>query len=217
VGCELRLVERDKEILRELDRWSFCLSRHLKFFGGYSSQRACDGRLKQLREAGYIDRKRILYGVPSVYFLTYKGKALLGASKRLDKIKVEQITHDIAVLDAVIYFMLSQEISLSAILSEKQMHGADGFGIRKHRPDFIFYKDGMTNCVEVELSRKTKGKLEENLKQNFETYELQNWVVPKGQVKIWEILQQNDNTYPNIYIVSLEEVEDYIRNYSKPE
>ena len=193
------------------------MSRHIKFFGGFGSQSACDRRLRLLREAGYIDRKRILYGVPSAYFLTYKGKALLGVSKRLDKIKVEQITHDIAVLDTVIYFMLSQKITLSAILSEKQLHGLDGFGFRRHRPDFVFRRGEKSYCVEVELSPKTKGKLEENLKQNFDEYDFQRWIVPNSQIKITEVLQQNSDMFPNIEIIKLEEVEDYVRSYGKSE
>jgi len=204
-------------ILRELDRWRFCLSRQIRLIGEFGSQSACDRRLRLLRDAGYIDRKRILYGVPSEYYLTYKGKALLGQSKRLDKIKVEQIAHDIAVLDAVIYFVLKEGVPLSDILSEKQLHGLDGFGSRKHRPDFVFSREGRKFCVEVELSAKSKERFQQNMKQNFDDYEVQNWVVPKAQVKIMELLEQNLSTYPNIEIIFLEEVEEYVRNYRKSE
>ena len=213
----MRLVKRDYEILREIDRWRFCLSRHVKLIGGFGSQSACDRRLKLLRKAGYVDRKRIIYGVPSEYFLTYQGKALLGLSHKLDKIKLEQITHDIAVLDTVMYFMLKEGIPLSDILSEKQLHGLDGFGFRRHRPDFVFTKADKKYCVEVELSPKSRDKFEQNLRQNFEAYEVQNWVVPQSQVKITEMLQQNMTAYPNIEVIKLEEVESYVRNYGKSE
>ena len=212
----MRLVERDYEILREIDRWKFCLSRHVRYFGRFGSQSACDRRLRLLREAGLIDRKRVIYGVPSEYFLTYKGKALLGQSKRLDQIRLEQITHDIAVLDTVLYFMWKEQVPLSDILSEKQLHGLDGFGNRNHRPDFAFSRDGKNYCVEIELSMKSNGKLEENMKHNFVDYDFQNWIVPHSQVKIREILQKNSNTYPVIEIIELEEVEEYVRSY-KPE
>jgi len=159
----------------------------------------------------------MLYGVPSEYFLTYKGKALLGQSKRLDEIRVDRIAHDIAVLDTVIYFMLKEGIPLSDIQSEKQMHGLDGFANRRHRPDFIFTISGKTYCVEVELSPKTKERFEQNMKQNFEAYETQHWVVPRAQVKITEMLQKNSSTYPNIEIIALEEVKSYVSNFGKSE
>ena len=85
------LVDRDYQILREIDRFRFCLGRHIKLLTGFEGQRACDRRLKILIEAGYINRKKILYGIPSVYFLTHKGKMLIGANKRQDKIRVEKI------------------------------------------------------------------------------------------------------------------------------
>jgi len=216
-GVALRLVERDYQILRELDRWRFCLSRHIRYLSGFSSQSACDRRLRLLREAGLIDRKRIVYGVPSEYYLTYKGKALLGQSKRLDKIRLEQITHDIAVLDTVIYFMLKEGVPLSDIQSEKQLHGLDGFADRRHRPDFVYSRAEKTYCVEVELSPKSKERFEQNMKDNFDKYDTQYWVVPKAQIKITEMLQRNATTYPNIQIIQLEEVEAYVRRFGKSE
>lgn len=216
-GVAMRLVERDYMVLQELDRWRFCLSRHLCYLGGFGSRSACDKRLRKLVDAGYIDHKRMLYGVAGEYFLTYKGKALLGQSKRLDTIRVDRIPHDIAVLDTVIYFMLKEGVSLSDIQSEKQMHGLDGFTRRRHRPDFIYSTAGKTYCVEVELSPKSKERFEQNLKQNFYEYEVQHWVVSKAQVKITEMLQQNSNTYPNIKIITLEEVKTYVSNLGKSE
>ena len=215
-GKLMRLVERDYQILRELDRWRFCLSRHVRYIGGFGSQSACDRRLRKLREAGLIDRKRIIYGVPSAYYLTETGRKLLGLPQKEDKIKLEQITHDIAVLDMVIYCMLKENVLLADILSEKQLHGLDGFATRKHRPDFVYREAGKKYCVEVELSAKSKERFEENLKQNFVGYDVQRWVVPDSQVKIKKMLQQNLTTYPNITILSLEEVESFVRNW-KPE
>ena len=120
-------------------------------------------------------------------------------------------------LDAVIYFVLKEDVQLSDILSEKQLHGLDGFGSRKHRPDFVFCREGRNFCVEVELSAKSRERSEQNMKQNFSDYEVQSWVVPKAQVKIMELLEQNLSTYPNIEIIFLEEVEEYVRNYRKSE
>jgi len=44
----MNIVERDYMILRELDRWRFCLGRHIKMLTGFEGVRACDRRLKKL-------------------------------------------------------------------------------------------------------------------------------------------------------------------------
>ena len=69
----MRVMERDKEIMNCLAKFSFLLGRHIKtlFFDG---TRTCDRRLKILLENEYIKRQKILYGIPSLYSLTHKGK-----------------------------------------------------------------------------------------------------------------------------------------------
>jgi len=168
-------------------------------------------------EAGYLERRHYLYGVPALLGLTYQGRMLLGVSKSKEKPRVDQITHDIAVLDTVIYFMLKEGIPLSDMQSEKQLHGLDGFGNRRHRPDFVFSRADKVYCVEVELSPKSRDRFEQNLKDNFEVYEVQYWVVPRSQARITEMLEGNATTYPNIQIFQLEEVEAYVRQYGKSE
>lgn len=210
----MRLVERDYEILREVERWRCCLGRHVKYLASFTGQRACDRRLKILLDNGYLERKRVLYGIPSIYSLTTKAKKLMGYNLRKDKIKLEQITHDIAVLDTVIYFMSKEKIPLQDIRSEKELHSEDGFGIRTHKPDFVFTRDMQTYAVELELTLKATTRFEKNVKSNFLTYDYQNWVVPHSKIKIKTLLEKYSNTYPNITILELEEVTDYVRNLS---
>lgn len=152
----MRVTKRDELILQEIDRWRACGGRHIRFLAGFSGQRATDRRLRILMDAEYIERKKYLYGVPGIYFLTTKGKSLIQATARPEKVKVEQIVHDMTVLDTAIYFMHKQKLTLDDITTEKQLHQQDGFGVRKHRPDFVFQKDDETNCVEVELTLKAK-------------------------------------------------------------
>jgi len=210
----MRLVDRDYLIMKEINRWRYCLGRHIRFLGGFSGQRATDKRLKLLIETGYINRKKIIYGIPSLYFLTYKGKVLNHLTTKQDKVRLEQITHDIAVLDTAIYFILKEKISLADIVTEKELHSRDGFSIRKHRPDFTFSANGETYCVEVELTAKAKNRLEKNIKDNFLEYDYQKWVVPNTQIKIVQILDKSKTPYPNIQIIDLQEVTTYVKQYN---
>ena len=205
----MKVVERDKLILREVERWRVCGSRHIRFLAGFSGQRATDRRLKLLIEAEYLERRKYLYGVPSIYFVTSKGKKLIQSNARLEKVKIEQIVHDMTVLDSAIYFMQKENLSLQDITTEKQLHQSDGFGIRKHRPDFIFTKNDETTCVEVEMTQKSKTRLFNIIKDNFMDYDNQIWIVPESQSVIYRILKDNQKFYTNIHIMSLKEITDY--------
>lgn len=134
----IRLVARDYLILSEIDRWRVITGRHICFMTGFSGQRACDRRLHKLRTADLLNRERIIYGVPAIYSLTSKGKLLIEVPNKKEQIRIEQIAHDIAVADSAIFFNLKYNIAFSDMVTEKQLHQNDGFGIRKHRPDFVF-------------------------------------------------------------------------------
>lgn len=210
----MRLTERDELILREVDRWRACGSKHIRWLANFSGQRATDRRLKILMEAGYLERKKFLYGVPSIYFLTAKGKSLIQVGTGTEKVKIEQIVHDRTVLDAAIYFMHKENLSLQDITTEKQLHQLDGFGIRRHRPDFIFTKDEMTYCVEVELTLKAKSRFLNIIKENYMEYDVQIWVVPDSQNAILQVLKESKKLYDNIQARSLQKINDYIKRIS---
>ena len=209
----MRVEERDMLILREVERWRVCGSRHIKFLAGFTGQRATDRRLKILIEAEYLERKKYLYGVPSIYFVTPKGKKLIQSNARPEKVKIEQIVHDMTVLDTAIYFMHKESLLLNDITTEKQLHQLDGFGMRKHRPDFIYTKNNETNCVEVEMTPKSKTRILNIIKDNFIDYDTQFWIVPDTQSKIRKILLDNKMIYANTEIINLEEVKNYVDNH----
>ena len=206
----MKLVERDYLVFREVERWRYCLGRHIKVLAGFSSQRSCDRRLKVLLDMGYLNRKKIIYGVPSIYTLPFKSKMLIGANKRQEKVRLDNIIHDIAVLDSAIYILSEYNISLSDIQTEKQLHSQDGFSTRKHQPDFIFTKDKQTYCVEVELTLKAKDRIERNIKSNFLTYDIQIWIL-EDNPKLVRIINENKLQYPNIEIKQIKEVRNYVK------
>ena len=200
------LTDRDYKILREVNRWGYSLGRHIKELCGFEGTRATDRRLKLLIEAGYLERKKILYGVPSVYKLTYKGKILIGANKRTEQVRIERIPHDMAVLDTVCFFVKKYQITTDDIISEKDLHSADGFGNRSHKPDFIFTKGGKKHAVEVELTLKAKERLQKNIRDNYLSYDYQIWVVPEKENKIIKLLNEYQTKYDNLEIIFLKEV-----------
>ena len=201
----IRILDRDLFILKQISKWRFMLSRQIKEIA-FSGQSACDRRLRVLLDNGYIDRKKVLYGVPSLYTLTNQGRALIGLSSKQGRIRVEQILHDITVVDMAIYFAKNKGVKMDDIITEKQLHSKSGFGGGRHHPDFVFEVEGRTYCVECELTTKSKKRLEENIKRNFMEYDNQIWIIYKNGYKIREILQENTKKYPNIDLMILDEL-----------
>ena len=202
----MELVDRDFRVFREVERWRFCLGRHIQFFAGFASARTCDRRLRLLVNNGYLSRKKVLYGVPNVYLLTSKAKTLIHASKRQESIRLDQIMHDVTVLDVAICFVKYLNLEPTEIRTEKQLHQEDGFGARTHHPDFVFTKDDITYCVEVELSLKSKARLDKNAKSNFLKYDVQIWVTDENGARLVRILEDFKLSYTNIEITNVKEV-----------
>ena len=196
-------------IVKEVSRFSYCLGRQIRALAGFSGERACDRRLKKLIDAGYLERKHVLYGLPRFYFLGKKAKILTPIKYYSPRIKLGEVYHDLAVVDTVIFFTQELKIPLDDIRSERELHSMDGFGVRKHCPDFIFFKNDKKYCVEVELSLKSKGRLLENIKENFTNYDGQFYIVPKGEHKIRKIIEESSIT--KIKIIDLENTEKMVK------
>ena len=70
-------MERDYIILNMIYRFGFCFGRHVAFLANFPSARTCDRRLKLLVDNGYLFRKKVLYGLPYLYYLTKDHQGLL--------------------------------------------------------------------------------------------------------------------------------------------
>ena len=114
--------------------------------------------------------------------------------------------HDITVLDVAIAIMKSLGLNLADIKTEKQLHQESGFGKRTHHPDFVFTHKNKVYCVEVELSLKSRARLEKNIKANFLQYDVQVWVLDEHGAKLKRILQEFKTEYPNMKISSVKEI-----------
>ena len=204
----MELTARDMEILKLVFRFRFCLGRHIRVLMKFNGQRATDRRLKVLFENGYLNRRKYLYGVPYLYTLSHKGRVLLGVNKRSEKIRIDRITHDILVLDTVIFYMEKNNLQLSDIRTVKELNILDGFGTRKHHPDFVISLLDKKIAVEIELHPKAKNRLEKNIRDNFLNYDQQIWITNNN--KVINLIQDFSNDYSNIEIINLKEVLIYV-------
>ena len=106
-------------------------------------------------------------------------------------------------------------VATGDIVSERELYSKDGFTSRRgHYPDFVYSEDGTSLCVEVELSLKNKARLRKNIQQNIIEYDYQIWVVPKSDTAIRKVLDDSKTAYPNIEVMDLENIREYIKERS---
>jgi len=209
----VKLTDRDLLVLKTIWRFRFCLGRQIRLLCGFSGRRGCDERLRKLIESGYLSRKKYIYGVPSLYMITRKIESVIPLHYYEHKIRLEQILHDISVIDTVIYFMKMQGISLGDVVTAKELHGKDGFSNRKHQADFVIKKGKEEIAVEIELSRKSKERLMKNVRNNFMRYGSQIWIIP-DDVKIIANMKEAQLKYPDIEIIDYETVDSFVKSES---
>lgn len=205
----IELNNRDFTILKIIYKFRFSIGKHIKILAGFSSQRSCDRRLKKLLEAKYIQRKRYFYGFPYIYTLSHKGRMLLGVNKRAENIRLDQLSHDICVVDCAIYFLRNYDFCLDFLTSEKELHSINGFSGHKHTPDFVLEINGIKTAYEIELTPKKTNTLENNVKVNYLNFDNQIWITDNKKVK--QNLEEIKKQY-EIQVVDLKEVMEYVNN-----
>lgn len=203
-GVSLKLMERDYIILNMIYRFGFCFGRHVAFLANFPSARTCDRRLKLLVDNGYLFRKKVLYGLPYLYYLTKDGMRLIHVTPRNETIRVDKIHHDMTVLDCLPYFIKHYGFTFDTMTTERELHCKDGFGVRQHHPDIVFQKDGESFAIEFELSKKATVRLIHNIEQNYLNYDVQIWVIPASQSSTWNILTSSLEKYDSIEVMTLE-------------
>ncbi len=209
-----RLVERDYRVMNEVSRWRFCLGRHIRILAGFPGRRSCDRRLTVMVKADYLTREHYIYGIPSLYMVTQKAKEIFNLQYFTSSIRIENIQHDIAVIETAIY-LSHHGVDYNTIITERELKHQAGFGNPKHYPDFVYSQNNSTYCVEVELSLKKQATLESNIKSNYLKYDNQKWFIPVDKVKITEHVIQAEKKYPNIEIIPLDVVKEYVKTLWK--
>lgn len=204
VSGVVRLVERDRLVLWELERWRVMRAKEIKVLGGFNGDRVMYRRLRLLIDYGYLERKRYIYGMAGIYTITNKGRKELQLPLKNQKVSIALIEHDLAVVDSYIYFKKRFSLDRKQVTSEKELR--EDFKPGTHYPDFVFAIDDKTYCVEVEFTLKNKTRLENNIKSNYLKYDTQYWIIKKDSVRLMKLLQVFEETYPNIEILYWEDI-----------
>ena len=205
-------MERDYLTFEQITKYRFLLSRQIRVLCNFPSVRTVDRRLAILIEAGYIERKYILFGLPPLYFVTSKAKMTFNLDYVTTTARVGLINHQICVVDTAIYFL--NKLKAINLYTERELKYIKGFSLREHFPDFVLSLDNKKIAVEIELTLKNKATLKKNIESNYinDNYDRQIWVIPKKQIRIINFLEEAQDFYSGVEIIYLEEVQAYIKN-----
>lgn len=205
------LQDRDIQILQQITKYRFLLSRQIKILCNFSGQRTCDRRTKKLADNGLLEKKHFLYGVPALYMTTEKAKRICDLRYITKSIRIEHIIHDVLAIDTAIYLMGDRGVHNNEIISERQIKNSLGFGKQQHVPDLVFELNKNKYCVEIELNVKEFNKLKKNVLANYKDYYRQIWFIDTSKNKLVENLNKLKERYHNIEIVDIEKVKAYVK------
>jgi hypothetical protein len=154
---------RDTRIIRFINEFGFCEISQIEKRFGLNKPRAYKV-MQRLVKRGDVIHERIFYHRPGIYRVSREGAQLTGLPM-LDKVPVGIYEHQLAVIE--IYIKLMQQYPDAQWMSERTIRRTGfmprvGRGKERHIADaLLFLPDDMQIAIEVELTMKSKRRLEQ--------------------------------------------------------
>lgn len=213
------MTKRDKQIVNYLYDFRFLSTTQilelLRLSDREISLRYLQKRLRLLYQQNLIDRNRNIIYKEYIYNLDDYGYQYYNElAKRYVKFGGRNLKHELLVADTLIYLCKYKGFKLSEYMTEEDLllddmeieeeesmfdTNIEKVGIQKkyHLGDIVFQNKIV---VEVELSRKRKSRIFNNLKQNQKNYQKQIWIIYEHDKYIENVIKQFDSTIELIYV-----------------
>lgn len=213
------MTKRDEQIVKYLYDFRFLSTTQilelLRLSDREINKRYLQKRLRKLYEEDLVDRNRNIIYKEYIYNLSDYGYQYYNeATKRYIKFGGRNLKHELLVADTLIYLCKFKGYSLSDYMTEEDLLLDDieiveeesmfNTEIEKvveekkyHLGDLVFRNE---TVVEVELSRKRKSRLFNNLRQNAKNYQKQLWIVYRDDKYIENTIKKFDKQIEVIYI-----------------
>lgn len=213
------MTKRDEQIVKYLYDFRFLSTTQilelLRLSDREINKRYLQKRLRMLYQEDLLDRNRNIIYKEYIYNLSDYGYQYYNeAAKRYIKFGGRNLKHELLVADTLIYLCKFKGYSLSDYMTEEDLLLDDieiveeesmfNTEIEKvieekkyHLGDLVFSNDIV---VEVELSRKRKSRLFNNLRQNKRNYKKQIWIVYRDDNYIENTIKKFDEQIEIIYI-----------------
>jgi len=161
----MQITEKDIEILKWINRFRYTTAKQVMEKFGMCKSPAYR-RLKFLKDNGYLYYRKFFKDKPGIFFCTVEGVGVSGSKLSPLKRKISLATYDHNLIVIDVSFKLEKYgnwITDREIWSEifkKQKEKKTNI----HIPDGIIENDGKRTAVEVELTPKSKSRLDKIMK-----------------------------------------------------
>ncbi len=213
------MTKRDKEIVKYLYDFRFLSTTQilelLRLSNREINLRYLQKRLRLLYQEKVIDRNRNIIYKEYIYNLDDYGYQYYNElAKRYIKFGGRNLKHELLVADTLIYLCKFKGFKLSEYMTEEDLllddieieeeesifdNETEKVGVEKkyHLGDIVFRNEIV---VEVELSRKRKSRLFNNLRQNAKNYQKQVWVIYEHDKYIENTIKKFDDSIEILYV-----------------
>lgn len=155
----MQMTERDRTIFVFINQFGFCETVHLAKRFNLNTKNV-NKIMRRLVYHEYVIKQKQFYGKYALYRLTNKGAQFTSLSP-LPKLSAGAYHHTTALIELYLKIMRqypsAKWVSERMLLTEKY---SDGVGKSGHTPDALLIKDDKQIAVEVELTSKSKKRLE---------------------------------------------------------
>ena len=182
-GKEMKLTDRDIEILRFINDFGFCTTPHLMNFISVRQWRIYQ-IMNRLVRRGLVKKEFGFQGHPLIYYLTDEGASFTDLPA-IDAVSFGVYLHQVAMVNVALKLMrLYPEATWVSERHLKYDKFIDGVGVRGHIADgLLLFPDAKRVAIEVELSVKGKRRLDGILKSysaQFDIKEIWYFCSPKA-------------------------------------
>ncbi|MEZ4710642.1 MAG: hypothetical protein R3A44_25815 [Caldilineaceae bacterium] len=172
---EVRITPRDEHVLNWIGEMYACSLEHLQVLfariaGDEDLNPVSEGvvrnAIRRWRRAGWVEFKKPLSDSKGIVYLTHRGLSYFGFDYKYSPPSLALINHVNEVNRARLDIELSDKfVSWISERSLRKEEGEKDVRVKKHIPDGIVYTtDEIYVAVEVEISRKTRLRLEKIIK-----------------------------------------------------
>jgi hypothetical protein len=162
----MKLTQRDIEILRFIAEFGFCEIRHIEIKFGIKKSR-CYQIMQRLTKADLVVHEKIFYAQSGVFYLSKLGASTCSDLPYLKNIPKDNYQHQLTIID--VYFKLMQLYPEASWISERRIYQEKStYCTNYSKKDVTHLADGVLMfpddrhvAIEVELSMKTKKRIED--------------------------------------------------------
>ena len=158
-------MERDREVLRVLDKIGFASVSDVMILCGFEGNVSCRRRLNLLKKIGLIKIEK--YDGKNIYTCAAGGYAEIERNAKVLE-RNQGTRHQLFVTNCISYLYKAENIPLHKIKSDRELRASfDAKGSKRpHLPDIVA-DDDKIYAFEIELTSKTKERLKNNIQSQY--------------------------------------------------